>query len=322
MAETNEVGSREVLAGCQVSFSPIARRSNKTDEAHEVTRHALRRTVPARHPIHLLAQRTTNSEENDSMGSTEDRVDEVACSGGPGRADSNTDEACGVEENVSVLQSNFHPPQLNQSTKKRSRKGKSQGVRTLIAKARRNEGGARLVRNTTAVEQSCPNNRTCLLDAITAILPPTMNKELVCSAIASSMPAEGDTSILNISNALAAHGLLLERVSEKYIRKGGAPFHLLQEHDCRLVINIKLTNIEGRTISHFVAWDGKVIYDRPFTSMVNKTKDRTYPEISKMAFAKLYPKSEFTSWQITSVYQLVPLTVVASCDENNSHPDK
>ena len=176
MAETNEVGSREVLAGCQVSFSPIARRSNKTDEAHEVTRHTLRRTVPARHPIHLLAQRTTNSEENDSMGSTEDRADEVACGGAPGRADSKTDEACGVEENVSVLQSNFHPPQLNQSTKKRSRKGKSQGVRTLIAKARRNEGGARLVRNTTAVEQSCPNNRTCLLDAITAILPPTMNK--------------------------------------------------------------------------------------------------------------------------------------------------
>ena len=322
MAETNEVGSREVLAGCQVSFSPIARRSNKTDEAHEVTRHALRRTVPARHPIHLLAQRTTNSEENDSMGSTEDRADEVACSGAPGRANSKTDEARGVEENVSVLQSQFHPPQLNQSTKKRSRKGKSQGMRTHIAKAKRMAGGARLVRNTTAVEQSCPNNCTCLLDAITAILPPTMNKELVCSAIASSMPAEGDTSILNISNALAAHGLLLERVSEKYIRKGGAPFHLLQEHDCRLVINIKLTNIEGRTISHFVAWDGKVIYDRPFTSMVNETKDRTYPEMSKMAFAKLYPKSEFTSWQITSVYQLVPLTVVASCDENNSHPDK
>ena len=73
---------------------------------------------------------------------------------------------------------------------------------------------------------------------------------------------------------------------------------------------------------HFVAWDGKVIYDQPFNSKVNKTKDCTYPEMSKMAFAKLYAKSKFTSWQITSVYQLVPLTVVASCDENNSHPAK
>ena len=191
MAETNEVGTRAVLAGCQVSFSPIARRPNETDEAHEVTRRTLRRTVPTRHPIHLLAQRTTNSEENDSMGSTENKADEVACSGAPGRANSETDEACGVEGNVSVLQSQVHPSQLNTSTKKRSRKGKCRSMRTHIAKAKRKEGGSRLVRNTTALKQSCQNNRTCLLDAITAILPPTMNKELVCSAIASLMPVEG-----------------------------------------------------------------------------------------------------------------------------------
>ena len=179
MAETNEVGSRAVLAGCQVSFSPIARRSNETDEAHdhEVTRRTIRRTVPARHPIYSLAQRTTNSEENDSMGSAEDDADDVACGGAPGRADYETDEARGVEGNVSVLQSQFHPSQLNTSTKKRSRKGKSRGMHAHITKAKRKEGGARLVPNTIAAEQSCSNNRTCLLDAITAILPPTMNEE-------------------------------------------------------------------------------------------------------------------------------------------------
>ena len=115
------------------------------------------------------------------MGSAEDHADDVACGGVPGRADSKTDEAHGVDEVVSVLQSQKRPPELNQLTKKRSHKRnkKSQDIRTHIAKAKRKEGGARLVRNTTAVEQSCPNNRTCLLDAITAILPPTMNKELV-----------------------------------------------------------------------------------------------------------------------------------------------
>ena len=59
------------------------------------------------------------------------------------------------------------------------------------------------------------------------------------------------------------------------------------------------------TMSHFVAWDGKVIYDQPFTSKVNETKDRTYPEMTNIAFAKLNPKSECTSWQIASMYQLV-----------------
>ena len=88
--------------------------------------------------------------------------------------------------------------------------------------------------------------------------------------------------------------------------KGGAPFHILQEHKCRMIINIKLTSLEGLTMSHFVAWDGKVIYDRPFTSHVSKIRDRESPEKSNMAFARLYPKSEFKNWQITTVYQLVP----------------
>ena len=91
----------------------------------------------------------------------------------------------------------------------------------------------------------------------------------------------------------------------EYIRKGGAPFHLLQEQDCSLIIHIKLTDLKYRTMSYFVAWDGIFIYGKPFNSQVNKTQDRTNPERSKMVFSKLYPKSEFSSWQITAVFQLV-----------------
>ena len=127
----------------------------------------------------------------------------------------------------------------------------------------------------------------------------------MCLAISSSMPTEGDTSMMNITDALATNGLMLKQVNAKYIRKGGAPFHILQERECRMIISIKLTNLEGMTMSHFVAWDGKVIYDRPFTSNVNNIRDRANPERSNMAFAKLYPKSEFKSWQITTVYQLM-----------------
>jgi hypothetical protein len=57
-------------------------------------------------------------------------------------------------------------------------------------------------------------------------------------------------------------------------------------------------------MSHFVAWDGECIHDRPYISKVNNTYDRTNPEKSKLAFAKLFKKTDFASWQITSVYRL------------------
>ena len=109
MAKTNEVGSRAVLVGCQVSFSPIARRCNETNEAHEVTCPTILRTVPTRHPIHSLAQWTTNLEESDNIGSTEYDADDIVCGGFPGHANSETDQACGVEANILFMHSQFSP---------------------------------------------------------------------------------------------------------------------------------------------------------------------------------------------------------------------
>ena len=221
-----------------------------------------------------------------------------------------TAEARGVKGYVSVHQSLLRPPQLEEVTQTRQQNQKTHNERLTITKAKKMEGGSRLVCNRLVRNQITdigggPNERTCLLDTIMAILPPNKNKELMCLAILSSMPTEGDTSMMNITDALATNGLMLKQVNAKYIRKGGAPFHILQERECRMIISVKLTNLEGMTMSHFVAWDGKVIYDRPFTSNVNNIRDRANPERSNMVFAKLYPKSEFKSWQITTVYQLM-----------------
>jgi hypothetical protein len=79
----------------------------------------------------------------------------------------------------------------------------------------------------------------------------------------------------------------------------------LQERGpCKLVIDIRLTDLDGDPMSHFVAFDGECIHDRPYTIKVNNTYDRTNPEKSKLAFGKLLKKTEFASWQITSVYRL------------------
>ena len=90
------------------------------------------------------------------------------------------------------------------------------------------------------------------------------------------------------NHALSLFGMTLERVSERFNKEGGYPFHILKEHYCRLIINIKLTNHSKQTMSHFVAWDGKVIHDRPHESRVNNTSDRADFQGSKLVFGKLY----------------------------------
>ena len=192
--------------------------------------------------------------------------------------------AASVEKYFSVPQSMLPPPAIEDSNKKHNRTRPSQNVRANDAKTQENDGGSRLVCAKLLPSIVGGNNRTCLLDSILQILPPTKNKELAQLAIASSMPEEEDTYIKNISNALADNGLILERVGAKYTRKGGASFHLLKENDCRIIVNIKLKNMEGITMSHFAAWDGNVIYDKPFTSKVDKSSDRTNPLVSSLTF--------------------------------------
>ena len=60
-------------------------------------------------------------------------------------------------------------------------------------------------------------------------------------------------------------------------------------------------------VSHFVAWDGKIIWYRPDYVKVNTTSDRATVEGSNDVFKKLYHKKRFLSWQITNVFQLLRL---------------
>ena len=165
-----------------------------------------------------------------------------------GCGDAETEDAQGVEEQVSVMQS---PIPLPKQTKLRHQKHprENKHKHTNPGKAKKKRGGSRLVLNKTSISTIGRNNHTCLIDAIMPILLPDKDIESLLSTLVSPMPGEGDTSILNIKDALAAQDLQLERVTGKYIKKGGAPYHLLQEHNCRLIINIKLTNQKKQTMS-------------------------------------------------------------------------
>ena len=180
-----------------------------------------------------------------------------------------------------------------------------QNLRVNDSEANENVGGSRLVLNKTAPIAPGPNTRTCLPDAIINVLPDGCDKELVLADLLSAMPKFGDTRIADVMIPLARHGLRLERVTQKYNHRGGFPYHLLKEHDCSLIINLKLTNTKEETVSHFVAWDGSIIYDHPYMSKVNNTTDRNTAEGSKNVFKKMYSKEGFCNYQVTNVYSLV-----------------
>ena len=250
-------------------------------------------------PFHVLM--SSGAESSDASGTddynTAEELDETAYD-----ADAETDATVDVEEPVSALQSPLLPSP--EQTPKRKRKRKSQASRKHGSDAKRKKGGARLMLNKTEAIPSGSNTRTCLLDSVTALLP-AETKEQVHATMVTAMPAEGDTSVADLANALSVHGLSLVPVSGEYRKKGGVEFNLLQERGpCKLVINLRLTDLDGDPMSHFVAFDGECIHDRPYISKVNNTYDRTNPEKSKLAFAKLFKKTEFQSWQITSVYRL------------------
>jgi hypothetical protein len=176
-------------------------------------------------------------------------------------ADAETDVTDDVEGPASALQSPLLQSPEQKPKRKRKRKRKSQASRKHGNDAKRKKGGARLNLNKTEAIPSGPNTRACLLDSVTTLLP-AETKEQVHATMVTAMPAEGDTSVADITDALAAHGLSLVPVSGEYRKKGGVEFNLLQERQCKLVINLRLTDLDGDPMSHFVAWDGECIHDR------------------------------------------------------------
>ena len=241
-----------------------------------------------------------------------------------------TEETSGEVEKLSAMQSVIQAPAqpksnasskrsreevLDVQVKKRRRKrGTSttnqnpipQNLRLNEEEANQAPGGSRLILNRMASIDSGPNDRTCLPDAIMRVLPNGCDQESLRADLLSSMPKHGDTRKADVATALGRHSLVLTRVAQKYQQPGGYPYHLFKEHDCHLILRIKLTNRKKESVHHFVAWDGSTIYDHPYMSKVNQTTDRRTPESSKKVFTKMYSKEGFTC-QITNIYSLDPV---------------
>ena len=199
------------------------------------------------------------------------------------------------------------PPRDETKKKKKRKKARNRSGRNgrkTQSNAEEQEAGSRLVWNKSSVGSSARNDRTCMLDAIIDLIPSEIDKVEMYDAMILKMPKEGDTSVKCMNGVLEEYGLVLRSVTGKYNLGGGLEYHLLQERTCKLVIALKLTNLKKQTMSHCVAWDGKVIYDRPKNSVVSEIIDRRNQTASKRVFRKLYPDREFLCWQVIRVFSL------------------
>ena len=165
---------------------------------------------------------------------------------------------------------------------------------------------------------SLANERTCLLDAVISILPSSANSAEIEKSIKMLMPKKGDTSIAVAGRALSEHGFKFDNVTSGFIGiKGSAAFHILQVKDCRYILNLKLTNLDGLSTSHFIAYDGAILHDQDVSCEVYDY-DRETVKRCKSIFRRLYGKDVgFDTWQITGVWSLIPSIII---DSNNSGP--
>ena len=140
-----------------------------------------------------------------------------------------------------------------------------------------------------------------------SIVNKNADKDRLFKNMRAAMPSTGDTSIGNIYKAMQKEGLALELVNSKYLsKKGGAPYHLFKEKCCKIIIGLKLTLVDGDELAHFVGWDGAEIHDPPYVCAINtRDGDRATPQGAKLAFGKLYPRTEYKKWHVTAVYKLV-----------------
>ena len=210
-------------------------------------------------------------------------------------------------------QSSIRRPDLNEVDDLNCSKP-SHNKRTNAHRAASTPAGAKLVKNQTKTLSKSPgcNDRTCLLDALLSVIPHQVDKHRLSQDIISLMHTQGDTSVRDIEPALINHNLVVEAVNQHYHIKGGAPYHILQERNCRMLILIKLLNDRHQSMFHFVGWDGHTIHDHPDKCCVSDTRDRSTPANAKKAFTKLYSKPKFQSWQIIHVYHVYYMPSIQS----------
>ena len=198
------------------------------------------------------------------------------------------------------------PPELKVvRTGGRKRKGGARKRRNSKKTATKNNncrGGARTYHTPLGNGEE---RRECFKRALSNLLSPEEMKRVHDLSLPfPSSPDGGDVTIVQGNTWLKRHGMILIPVTDRYIKKGGILFHLLQELDCRFVIKVKLTMHDGSGVAnHFFAYDGTTLHDEP-KSIKPSRGDRSEKENCLSIFQELFPKEQFSDFRVTNVFEL------------------
>ena len=183
-----------------------------------------------------------------------------------------------------------------QRTRKRTKKKKNKINNGKV------QGGCRVVNTplTSELEQ-----RDCMERALHALLTPKETEMVIRLSEPFPFPSDhgGDVSIAMSNMWLMKYGMILDSVTDKYDKKHGLLYNLLQDLESRLVIKVVLTMCGGGIANHFIAYDGTTLHDVPHSIKPHRN-DRKNPSNCLAIFKKLYPTENYSAFQVTNVFEL------------------
>lgn len=141
--------------------------------------------------------------------------------------------------------------------------------------------------------------------ALHSLLTPKENEMVIRLSEPFPLPSDhgGDVSIAISNMWLMKYGMMLEPVTNRYKKKGGLLYNLLQDLDSRLVIKVVLTMCDGGIANHFIAYDGTTLHDVPHSIKPHRD-DRRKKRNCLATFKKLYPTEKYSAFQVTNVFKL------------------
>ena len=159
----------------------------------------------------------------------------------------------------------------------------------------RNEGGVLVT----------GNKRSCVPDAISQLLPAFSIKTDV-ETVRSMMPdaADQDTKFIKADEYVQQFGLTLQRVTQRFMIKGGPELALLNTTGFFVVqLTIAYDKNDKNPDKHCVAYDGLTVRDNYKYSKVKEIEatDRSSPENARAVFNSLFKNMQV---RIKNVYEL------------------
>jgi len=172
---------------------------------------------------------------------------------------------------------------------------------------RKISGAQRRAKKTAKMREKDGGKGTCVPDALCMLLQSLsipVDKEMVRSI----MPSDPDknTRFVAADEYVRQFGFTLQRVTKRFMQKGGVALALLQTSG-HFVVQLRITNekSDGDPDLHCVAYDGKTVRDNYMYSKVKELDegDTASPEDANDVFNSLVNKGLIV--RIKNVYELV-----------------